>query len=186
MTALLAMLLAAPALDAGVAADAGRADAGVAHVTPTVDVAAVVEAAVAPLRKRVIDLETRAAELENKVQTIESLSRKVDQLSSTVTTLERDVKEREAERVETERRTTEQRQRTEAVSRGLVWAEQQLALGTTPNGVSDALRAAEATATGPAQQYVQAARTALANGDLSSARKLIGLALLEMQAAPAR
>lgn len=181
---LLSFVLASP--DAGVATRAaGGRDAG------TVADAGVVEARRAPdapsaaelerLRQRVLELEARATELEAQGRRVEALTKKVEQTADALAAFKREVNEREEQRLEAERKAAEARARLEAVNKSLLAADQQLATGAT--NIGDTLRAAEATYTGPALQYVQAARAALANGDLGSARRLLLLAVLEAQSA---
>ena len=134
------------------------------------------------LRKRVTELEARATELERQVKQVEALSKKVDQTNDDLAAFKKEVNEREDARRESERRVVEQKQRFEAATRSLVTVDQQLSTGST-GSVNEALRAAEATYTGTALQYVQAARASLANGDLNTARRYLLLAVLEAQAA---
>jgi len=178
---LLALVLAA-APDAGVVSKPGAVDAGIAPVA----VRSVVteppsNLELERLRKRVAELEARATELERQARQVEALSKKVEQTNDDLAAFKKEVNEREDARRETERRAVEQKQRYEAVSRSLVTVDQQLSTGTTTN-VNEALRAAEATYTGAALQYVQAARASFGSGDLATVRKYLLLAAFEAQA----
>ncbi|MDP3237366.1 MAG: hypothetical protein Q8S33_36380 [Myxococcales bacterium] len=174
---LLSMLLAA-APDAGALSKPAAADGGVASVMTPRPVATE-PLSNAELRKRVTELEARATELERQVKQLDALAKKLDRTNDDLAAFKKEVNEREDARRESERRVAEQKQRSEAVTRSLVTADQQLSTGST--NVTEALRAAEATYTGAALQYVQAARASLANGDLNTARKYLLLAVLEAQ-----
>lgn len=170
------------AADGGVAlrTDAGSVDGGVSaepKVTPTVQPDPAVVAKLEELKRRVTEAETRAAD---QARQLESLNKRFESLTDEVKSFKREVAERETERKESERRTSEQRQRLESTTKQLISLDQQLASGVT-SGAMEQLRAAEATYSGAALQYVQAARVALTNGDVASARKLLGLAVLETQ-----
>lgn len=173
--------------DGGVAVDAGTpprpADAAEVERLRArlVDLAANTDDAVAPLKKRLSELEARTLDLEKQTRQVEALQKKLDRTAEELATLKREVNEREEQRKEAERKAAEQKARTEAVSRALVMADQQLASGASSAAVAETLRAAEASYTGPALEYVRSARAALANNDLGSARKFIGLAVLETQ-----
>ncbi|MBL8936318.1 MAG: hypothetical protein JNM69_17315 [Archangium sp.] len=180
-TMVAAMVLMAP--DAGFSfktADAGvRAlDAGVVVVEAPRDMASAAE--LERLKKRVADLETKNLELERQLKTVDALSKKVDQANDDLTAFKKLVDEREEARKEAERRAIEARQRFDAASRGLFTADQTLASGSLVN-VSEQIRAAEASYTGLALQYVQAARAALGNNDLGTARRMLMLAVFETQ-----
>lgn len=180
-TAFAAVVLMAP--DAGFSfktADAGvrAVDAGVVVVEPPRDMASAAE--LERLKKRVADLETKNLDLERQLKSVDALSKKVDQANDDFAAFKKVVEEREQERKETERRALEARQRFEAASRGLFTADQTLASGSLAN-VSEQLRAAEAAYSGMALQYVQAARAALGNNDLGTARRMLMLAVFETQ-----
>lgn len=160
--------------DAGVAVDAGTAPAPKPAPAPP-DPA--LTAKLEELKKRVLEAEARAAEQGRQ---LDALSKRFDSLSEQLEAFKREVTERETERRDSERRQAEQKQRLESSTRQLISLDQQLASGAT-GGAVEQLRAAEATYTGAALQYVQAARTALANGDVANARRLLGLAVLETQ-----
>jgi septal ring factor EnvC (AmiA/AmiB activator) len=181
ISSVLALVLAA-APDAGVVSKPFLADAGVAPVAARpVATEPSTGLELERLRKRVTELEARTTDLERQVKQVEALSKKVEQTNDDLAAFKKEVNEREDARRESERRVVEQKQRFEAVTRSLVTVDQQLSTGSTAS-VNEALRAAEATYTGPALQYVQAARTSLANGDLNTARKYLLLAVLEAQA----
>ncbi|MBM4783163.1 MAG: hypothetical protein GQE15_36265 [Archangiaceae bacterium] len=181
LTTFAAMVLMAP--DAGLtfrAADGGvRAlDAGVVVVEAPRDMASAAE--LERLKKRVADLEARNVELEKQLKSVDALSKKVDQASDDLAAFKKVVDEREEDRKEAERKALEAKQRFEAASRGLFSADQTLASGSLAN-VSEQLRAAEASYSGLALQYVQAARAALGNNDLGTARRMLMLAVFETQ-----
>ncbi|MBE2248278.1 MAG: hypothetical protein IAE78_01940 [Myxococcus sp.] len=178
---LLAVLLAA-APDAGVALKPPAADAGAApSALPPAPVATAAPGELERLRKRVGELEARTAELERQTKQLDALAKKLDATTDDLAAFKKQVDEREETRQAAERRVVEQKQRFESVTRSLVTVDQQLSTGAT--NVNEALRAAEATYTGAALQYVQAARASLANGDVNTARKYLLLAVLEAQAA---
>ncbi|MDX2012460.1 MAG: hypothetical protein SFW67_19845 [Myxococcaceae bacterium] len=194
MVAMVVALLVAAAPDAGVPrpTDGGSPDAGAAGRPADaaeverlrarlVDLAAHTEEVVAPLKKRLSELEARTADLEKQAQKVEGLQKELERTADELATLKRVVNEREEQRKDTERKAAEQKARTEAVTRGLILADQQLASGASSAAVAETLRAAEASYTGAALDYVRSARAALSNNDLSTARKFIGLAVLETQ-----
>lgn len=181
MNSTLLVLVLAAAPDAGVVSKPLVADAGIAPVAARVtEPSSGLE--LERLRKRVAELEARTTELERQAKQLDALAKKLDQTNDDLAAFKKEVNEREDARRESERRVVEQKQRYEAVSRSLVTVDQQLSTGATAN-VNEALRAAEATYTGTALQYVQAARASMANGDLATARKYLLLAVLEAQAA---
>jgi predicted nucleic acid-binding Zn-ribbon protein len=181
MNSFLLVLVLTAAPDAGVTSKPAAIDAGV--VPASAALPAVNEAPSnleqERLRKRVAELESRAAALERQIKQLEAVSRKIDQTNDDLEAFKKEVTEREDARRESERRVAEQKQRYENVTRSLVTVDQQLSTGST--NVNEALRSAETTYTGTALQYVQAARASLANGDLSSARRYLLLAVLEAQ-----
>jgi septal ring factor EnvC (AmiA/AmiB activator) len=172
----LSLLLAAVPADGGVpplATDAGVSEPPRPPRQPSADVEA--------LKKRVTELDARTAELERRLTQVDALSKKLDRTADDLTALKRSVDEREEARRRAEQQAVDRTQQLEAVGRGLVVADQQLATGNT--SIEPALRAAEAAYSGPALTYVRAAREALVNGDVASARRLLALALLEAQQA---
>ncbi|MBL8919344.1 MAG: hypothetical protein JNJ54_10815 [Myxococcaceae bacterium] len=172
--------------DAGMKApaDAGAPEAEVAKVKDQVsDLTLRTSENLTALKKRLSDveakalaLETRTAALEAKLRDATERAAQLDQTRDELASLKRQVNEREDER----RRALETRQRFDTATRGLVTADQQLSSGSQAS-VNEQLRQAEATYTGLAQQYVQAARTALGNNDLATARRMLLLAVLEAQ-----
>jgi chromosome segregation ATPase len=192
LTLVASLVLTAGPVDAGTTRrlDAGTADAGVRTADAAeverlrarlVDLAANTEDTIAPLKKRLTDLEARTVELEKQARQVEALQKKLERTNDELASLKREVNEREEQRKETERKVTEQKTRLESVTRGLIAVDQQLASGATSAQVAETLRAAEGSYTGAALEYVRSARAALANNDLSTARKFIGLAVLETQ-----
>lgn len=192
LTLVASLVLTAGPVDAGTTRrlDGGTADAGVRTADAAeverlrsrlVDLAANTEDTIAPLKKRLTDLEARTVELEKQARQVEALQKKLERTNDELATLKREVNEREEQRQETERKAAEQKTRLEAVTRGLIAVDQQLASGATSAQVAETLRAAESSYTGAALEYVRSARAALANNDLSTARKFIGLAVLETQ-----
>ncbi|MCA2981840.1 MAG: hypothetical protein INH37_26485 [Myxococcaceae bacterium] len=188
------LVVAVTPTDAGVSRrpDAGAPDAGAAPRPADAaeverlrarlfDLAANTDEVVTPLKKRLADLEARTVELEKQARQVEALQKKLDRTADELAALKREVAEREEQRKDAERKAAEQKARVEAVTRALIVADQQLASGANSAAVAETLKAAEASYTGAALEYVRGARAALANNDLSSARKLIGLAVLEMQ-----
>jgi predicted RNase H-like nuclease (RuvC/YqgF family) len=162
----LSMILAAAPADGGtrlVATDGGVPDAP----KPARPAGGELEA----LKKRVTELEARTAELERQVKQVDALAKKLDQATDDLEALKRDADERK----QAEQQAAERKQRSEAVARGLAAADEQLASGNT--NIEASLRAAEATYTGAALELVRAARQALANGDVASARRYLALAV---------
>lgn len=170
------------------ASDAGFSFRSVDAGARTVDAGVVVEAPrelasaaeLERIKRRVTELETKNLELERQLKNVDALSKKVDQANEDFTAFKKVVEEREEARKEAERKAAEAKQRFEAASRGLFTADQTLASGSLAN-VSEQIRAAEASYTGMALQYVQAARVALGNNDLGTARRMLLLAVFETQ-----
>lgn len=170
----LSMVLAAAPVDGGT--PALRVDGGVpAAPKPARTSSGEVDA----LKKRVTELEARTVELERQVKQADALSKKLDKTAEDLATLKREVDEREEARRQAEQQAVERKQRFEAVARGLSVADEQLASGNT--NIEPSLRAAEATYSGPALEYVRSARQALTNGDVAAARRLLALAVYEAQ-----
>ncbi len=132
------------------------------------------------LKRDLQDLRARTTELEQKVRQVDAVERKVDEVKKELATLSERVTANEDTRRDAERAVVEQKQRVQQATQGLVVADQQLASGNTES-VSRALQVAEASYTGAALKYVQAARTSFSNGDLASTRTLLSLAVLEAQ-----
>lgn len=171
------VLLAPPRPDAGVPP---KPDAGVAAEAPR-------PAAPAPetkrLEKELAEVKQRLAEAEGRLAKAESSLSKVEDLQKSLRALEarlEKAEEAEARRSEAEERAARRKVQLEQVSTTLGGALQALSTGNT--NVDAALRLAEATYTGPALQFLRAARQALANGDLNTARQAITAAMLEAQA----
>lgn len=181
---------AAPVSDAGVRgpADGGTPEAEVVKVKEQVtDLTLRTSENLTVLKKRLSDveakalaLETRTAALEAKLKQATDAASQLDKTREELAALRREVTDREEERQQRERRALETRQRFDTATRGLVTADQQLSTGSL-SSVNEQLRQAEATYSGLAQQYVQAARTALGNNDLATARRMLLLAVLEAQ-----
>lgn len=154
-------------------------DAGVAAPPPR-PMDAVSTAEFDRLKKRVSELEARNVEVERQLRQLDGLPKRLDDLKEEFVAFKREVNEREEARRENERRASEAKQRYESGTRALINADQELATGSTAS-VAEQLRIAEATYTGVALQYVQAAKVALKNNDLGSARRMLLLAVLESQ-----
>jgi chromosome segregation ATPase len=173
-----------PAPDAGVKVappDAGVPEAEVLKVKEQVtDLTTRTSEGLTGLKKRVADLEAKTADLEAKVKRAAELEGQLAKTRDELAAFKREVNEREEERQQRERRAAEARQRFDTATRGLVAADQQLATGSVGT-VAEQLRQAEASYTGLALQYVQAARAALANNDLGTARRMLMLAVVEGQ-----
>lgn len=173
-----------PAPDAGVKValpDAGVPEADVVRVKEQMtDLSTRTTEGLSTLKKRVSDLEAKTADLEGKLKQTTELASQLEKTRDELAAFKREVNEREEERQQRERRAAEARQRFDSATRGLVAADQQLASGSAGT-VGEQLRQAEASYSGLALQYVQAARAALANNDLGTARRMLLLAVMEGQ-----
>lgn len=192
MGPLLSLLLMAPDagapknVDAGVrTADAGVTESVMAPVEAKVkaleqrvgEVSARTDDTAAGLKKRVLELETKQAELERQLRQADAAAKRTaDELAS----FRREVNEREEQRQAAERKALDHRQRFDAVTRGLIAVDNQVALGSTGQ-LNELIRQAEATFSGAALGYVQAAKAALANNDLGATRRYLMLAVFEAQ-----
>lgn len=188
ISTVLLLLLNAP--DAGLLkADAGTKDAGVSLTPPDPEaqlkqldkrlseLAAKTAESLTTLKQRVAELETKSADLELKLKQAESnAKRAADEYAA----FKKDVLDKEQQRKDAEQKAIEQRQRFDAVTRGFVAVDQQLAQGSMGN-VNELIRQAEASYSGAALQYVQAAKAALANNDYGGARRYLLLAVMETQ-----
>lgn len=178
MSALLvALVLLAPRPDAGVAV---KPDAGVVTEAPR-------PAGPAPeskkLEKELAEVKQRLSEAEGRLAKAESSLSKVEELQKSLRALEgrlEKAEEAESRRAEAEERAARRKVQLEQVATSLGGALQALSTGST--NVDAALRLAEGTYTGSALQFLRAARQALANGDLNTARQAITAAMLEAQA----
>jgi len=191
MVLVLSLLLAAPdagpplrvdagvrSVDAGTSEPPAAADSKVKALEHRVgEVSARADEASSGLKKRVSELETKVGDLERQLRTADTQAKRTaDELAA----FKKEVNEREEQRREAERRAGERRQRFESATKGLVSADQQLASGSVAQ-VNELIRQAEESYSGPALQYVQAAKAALANNDLGGARRYLLLAVLEGQ-----
>jgi TolA-binding protein len=189
MFSILLLLAAAPVLDAGVKVKKPALDAGVTVIEPARPLeptaAAPVPkgpttAEVEQLRRDVVDLKSRTVQLERQSAQAEVMSQQLSKLSKQISELQGQLSETENRRAESERRAIEKRERSEAAIASLGGALQQLANGN--GNVGPAIGYAESTFTGTALSNVQAAKAALANNDLGSARVWLNLAIAEAQA----
>lgn len=163
-------IVASPALDAGVAVVAPA-------LPPSVPTPSVAE--VSHLRREVVDLKARTALLERQIAQAEATTAQFEKLGKQIADLQNQLNAAEERRIEHERKAVEKYQRAEQAVAALGAAQQQLATGNT--NVGGALTLAESTMTGAALNHLQAARAALANGDLASARIWLTLAVVEAQ-----
>ncbi len=189
ISTLVLLLLTAP--DAGLLkADAGtKADAGVvlSQLEPDAqlkqldkrlsELASKTSESLGTLKQRVTELEAKSADLELKLKQAESTAKRA---ADEYAAFKKDVNDREQQRKDAEQKAIEQRQRFDAVTRGFVAVDQQLAQGSAGN-VNELIRQAEASYSGVALQYVQAAKAALGNNDYGGARRYLLLAVMETQ-----
>ena len=137
------------------------------------------------LRKDVNDLKLRSSEVERaQQQKADALSAQVEKLSSQLEEIKGQltkITDAETRRADTEQAVVNQRSATASASASLNSVLGTLASGNT-SGVEPSLRYAESVFTGTAQKNVQLARAALAQGDVSSARQYLLLALYEADA----
>ncbi len=135
------------------------------------------------LRKELNELKVRTAELERLAQAktengeLEKLSKKLDELNSRV----KQLSDAEDRRADAEDAAAHKKTSTAAASASVNSVLSVLASGNTSN-IEPSLRYAESVFTGNAQRDVQLARAALANGDVSSARQYLLLAIAEAEA----
>lgn len=176
-----AVPVAAAARDAGVVAPvrtAPAADAGVAVPAASGNNAMELDR----LRKDVSDLKLRTSELERaQQQKGDGLAAQVEKLNGQVEELKAQlarVTEAEARRGDAEQAVVNQKSATVSASASVNSVLGVLASGNTSN-IEPSLRYAESVFTGNAQRNVQLARAAIAQGDLSSARQYLLLALSE-------
>ena len=185
LTALLVVAAGLVPIDAGVAvAKKPALDAGVTVVEPPNPVAALshpVIAEVAQLRRDVVELKNRTALLERQASQAETMSSQLDKLSRQITSLQTQLSDTENRRLEKERQVAERRAQSEQAVASLGAAQQQLSTGNANVGAT--LNYAETIFTGDALANIRAAKAALANGDLGSARIWISLAIAQAQAA---
>jgi len=194
---LMMVLSAAPVPSVAARPDAGvivlkkpALDSGVTVVEPTKPLPplATPEAAakgpstaeVEQLRRDMADMKARTAQLERQTAQAEAMSQQLSKLSRQISELQGQMSETENRRADSERRAVEKKERAESAVVSLNGALQQLATGNS--NVGAALNYAETTFTGSALANVQAARQALSNGDLGSARVWLNLAIAEAQA----
>lgn len=171
----------AGALDAGLGAPSSRVDAGAgpSEKAPAPPAPSAERLELDRLRLELTELRARTAALEQRAAAAEAVAARVERLGGRLEELRAHVTETESRQADAERRAVEQKANVEAVTRSLIQAQQTLATGAT--NIGEALRAAEVYYTGPALRDVQAARAALANGDLASARVFLGLAIIDAQ-----
>lgn len=177
---------AGPSRDAGVAVPPRTAsaapDGGVPQPAGT---AAGSSSEIERLRREVSDLKLRSLEAEQRAQTkadalaaqVDKLSRQLDDIKGQLTT----VTEAEERRADAELAAQTRRTSTAAASTNLNAVLTNLSSGNT-GGIEPSLRYAETVFTGNAQKNVQAARAALANGDVFAARQYLILALIDADA----
>jgi len=168
---------------------AARTDAGVptARAAP-VDAGVVAPAASGPtpelerLRKEVAELRLRTAELERQNQSkadaldaqFEKLNKQLEAMKGQLTKLN----DAEDRRADAEEAAQAKKAATAAATTSLNNVLGVLSSGNT-SGVEASLQYAQGAFTGNAQRYVQLARSAVASGDLTSARGYLILALME-------
>ena len=174
---------ASPARDAGVVSPprtASTPDGG----TPTPAATAASSSSSSELerlRKEVTDLKLRSLEAQTKTDALsaqlDKVSRQLDDMKGQLNTVtEAEERRADAEQAEQTRRTS-----TAAASSNLNAVLTHLSSGNT-GGIEPSLRYAESVFTGNAQKNVQAARAALASGDVFAARQLLILALIDADA----
>lgn len=133
------------------------------------------------LRKEVAELRLRTAELERlnqaKSDSLEKFTKQLDDVKGQLSKLN----ETEERRADAEEAAQARKSARAAATTSLNGVLGGLALGNT-SGVDSALQYAESVFTGNAQHDVQLARAALTQGDLTSARAYLILALMEADA----
>lgn len=168
---------------------ASRTDAGVAAaraVAVDAGVGAPVTSGPTPelerLRKEVAELRLRTAELERQNQAkadaldaqFEKLNKQLEDVKGQLTKLN----DREDRRADAEEAAQAKKAATAAATTSLNNVLGVLSSGNT-SGVEASLQYAQSAFSGNAQRYVQLARSAVASGDLTSARGYLILALME-------
>lgn len=170
---------------------AARADAGVPTPRPPTADAGVPTAATAQsgptpevekLRKELNELKLRTAELERQGQAkadalneqVEKLTKRLDEMRGQLTKLSA----AEDRRADAEEAAQAKRAATAAATTSLNTVLTGFSSGNTA-GAEASLRFAETAVTGSARNYVQLARAALGQGDLTAARGYVILALME-------
>lgn len=165
--------------DAGVpTARAAPVDAGVAAPAATSGPTPELER----LRKEVAELRLRTAELERQNQSkadaldaqFEKLNKQLEAMKGQLTKLN----DAEDRRADAEEAAQAKKAATAAATTSLNNVLGVLSSGNT-SGVEASLQYAQGAFTGNAQRYVQLARSAVASGDLTSARGYLILALME-------
>lgn len=170
-----------------------RSDAGVTAARPVVVDAGAPAAAtgqsggtpeVERLRKEVAELKLRTSELERTQAKTDALGDQLEKVNKQLADLKGQLtklNDHEARRVDAEEAAQARKAATASAATSLNGVLGGLALGNT-GGVDASLRYAESVYTGAAQHDVQLARAALAQGDLTSARAYLILALMEADA----
>ncbi len=167
--------------DAGVTArpvamDGGAPAAATGQSGPTPEVERL-RKEVAELRLRTAELERQQARADALTERMEKFSKQLDDMKGQLTKLS----DGEERRADAEQAAQAKKAVTAAATTSVNNVLGGLASGNT-SGVDASLRYAESSLTGNAQHYVQLARTALGQGDLTSARGYLILALMEADA----
>lgn len=133
------------------------------------------------LRKEIAEIRERTALIEKRTSSsaearTDALSGQLDKLSQQISDLKSQVTDEQDRRQQGERRAADRRAQEELAISALRAADQTLASGNT-DYVDDAIRLAEGAFTGPALRYVQFARQAFSNHDLSATRTYLAYAI---------
>jgi hypothetical protein len=124
------------------------------------------------LRARLDALELERTQNQQSAQQLQQLAQEVQ-------SLRQQVADAEAQRAAAEQQREANRARVQTAVEALYVAQERLAGGNS--AIEDALDQAQATFTGQAQRDIQAARAALRNRDLSTARALLSAAISDAQ-----
>jgi len=171
--------------DAGLRFDAGSGDGGStleAAMTAAAAQAAAQAVELAQLREQVQALRERTAVLEDRVARVDGVTNQLGQLIRQVEALRTDVSEAATARESNEHRAQQHAADVRDAINGLMWAESQLATGSSEVG-SQIDRAQSVLTSAQATYDLGAARAALANHDLAGARLWLYQAIVDAQLA---
>jgi len=138
------------------------------------------------LRKDIAEIRERTALIEKRNAggapgTSDAVSGQFDKLSQQIAELKAQVTDEQDRRQQNERRAADRKAQTDFAVSALNAVDHTLASGNI-DSVDNAIRIAEGAFTGSALRYVQAARQAFSNHDLSATRANLAYAAAEAQA----
>lgn len=174
----------AAARDGGVVATRATATADGGVSTPLPPTPNVASGELEKLRRELTELKLRALEAEQRQQAradalntqMEKMNKQLDDIKDQLTR----VSEAEEKRVQADEAAATRRSATASASANLNAVLSALKSGNTAD-IEPSLRYAEGVFTGIAQKNVQAARAALAQGDVFAARELLIRALMDVE-----